>query len=1033
MKKAFFPIEFLQMFAYFLKRCILILQNLCSNERKIALFSFPTGKRSIQKLAGIFLLFLLVPSFNLFAQTNSVSGTVKDANNLPLAGVSVLLKGTTTGTSTDAAGRFTISAPADGSLVFTNVGFDNQEIPIRGQKTLGVQLVPSTQSLDQVVVIGYGTVKKSDVTGSISTLGENDLNDMVIAPQQAMQGKVSGINITLNNGAPGANSSVRIRGGTSINASNAPLYVIDGVPVSFDESSMSTASLRQTRTANNPLNMISASDIKSIDVLKDASATAIYGARGANGVIIITTKQGKAGQSKINYDSYLEMSKMRKKYDLLSGSEFRSYINSHPEIKNWIDGGTETDWQDQIFRTAITHSHNLALSGGESKSNYRASVNYTNQEGIIIKSGLERITTRINLNHSALNDRLNIKFFLSGAMEKNHSAPTPESAGSDREGGIIRDALLYDPTYPVKDENGLYTFRGILNQNPVEEANTLIDITQAFRSLGNLRLDFKLTNSLSFNTNIGFTKEFVDRGFYAPRNSRIGSNPKGLASYSADNNSSKLLETNFLFKKIIKERHDINAIAGYSYQDFTYTGRFNQATNFISDVTTFNNLGAGLNQFPSASHKYGNTLISFYGRATYGFDNKYLVTVTVRRDGSSRFGANNKWGTFPSAAIAWKLTEENFLKNSNVVSNLKLRLGYGVTGNQEIGNYRSLPTLSAGGNLYIIGGSPYVAVGANQYYNPDLKWESSAQSNIGLDFGIFNNRITGSIDVYKKKTTDLLLVIQVPSPAEVNTTIANVGSLQNKGIEFEVDGLLISKEHLKWNFYGNMTHNSQKVISLSNETWRTDVIYTGSNPAPGFGATNPYIIKPGLPLNTFYGYKYLGVDKDGVQQFKDVNGDGQISPGGDRQVIGNSQPNLMYGFGSKISYKRFDFDIFFRGKQGAHVLNSTALDLQNITRLPAFNIPKETLSDGIAYGQVASYSSKWIQNASFLRLQSITVGYNFDLKSKRTFSKLNMFISGQNLFVLTPYTGFDPEVSNGIDYMNYPIPRSFIIGVGVEF
>lgn len=982
---------------------------------------------------SMYFLFSVMLSFA--QQQITVQGNVVSEAGAPLAGVSVNVRGEADATTTDEGGRFTIRVNAPATLLLSFIGYESETAEINRETTIvNIQMMPSTSALDEVVVIGYGTVTRSDVTGSISSIAADDLNGgVVMSPQQAMQGKVSGVNISLSSGEPGANSSVLIRGGTSINASNAPLYVIDGVPVAFSENSYSSTSAFQTRSANNPLAMINAADIKSIDVLKDASATAIYGARGANGVIIITTKQGVAGQSKISYDGYVGTSTIREKMNMLSADEFRSYINSHPEIENWEDGGASTDWQDEVFRTAINNSHNLAFSGGSPATTYRASLNYSNQEGIIIKSALQRIAGHLNINHSALNDKLKLGLTYSGAMLTNNTAPVPESAGSDRVGGAIRDALLQDPTYPVKAEDGSYTFRSVLNQNPIEVINTQIDINETFRNVGNLTLDYKLTNELTFGTNAGFTKEYVARNYYAPKSSRIGASSGGLASQQKRDNFSKLLETNLSFAKVIDGKHDLNALLGYSFQEFVYTSAYNYASDFISDATTYNNLGAGLVQYPSSSSKNSNRIISFYGRATYGYDNRYLLTATVRRDGSSRFGDNNKWGIFPSMAFAWKLTEEAFLKNNAIFSDLKLRVSYGVTGNQGIGNYLSLPTLSAGGNIYIIGGEAQTAVGPNQYYNPDLRWESSAQTNIGLDFGLFNNRLRGAVDVYKKKTKDLLLSFAVPSPAEVNTTTANVGSLENKGIELELQGSILTNSAVKWEAYGNISHNFQKVISLSNDTWKTSEIHTRGFRAPGFSGFTMQIIKPGHALGSFYGYQYLGVDENGIQQFKDVNNDGDILPGDDRMILGSSQPKLLYGFGSTLNYKAFTFDVFFRGIHGNTVMNSTAIDLQNISRLPAFNVPSEALDDGIAYGETMMYSSKWIQDASFLRLENVTLGYNVNLKSKRVFSNLYLYVTGQNLFVLTKYTGFDPEVPNGEDYMTYPKPRNLLLGLSVEF
>lgn len=970
------------------------------------------------------------------SQQMRVTGKVTDASTREsLPGVFVVVKGSTNGTMTDTEGSYSLVVPGQAAVLqFSFVGYQVLEETVGTRASIDVALQMSTLGLEEVVVIGYGTVKKSDLTGSVGSVsGENLSGGMVMAPHQAMQGKVTGVSVTLNGGEPGANSTVIIRGGNSITASNAPLYVIDGVPVAFDEGSFSATSLRQTTRATNPLNMINSSDIKSIDILKDASATAIYGSRGANGVILITTKQGATGSSKIGYDSYVGISQIRKKVDILSADEFRSYIAANPAISSgWVDGGANTDWQDEIYRTAFNHSHSLSMSSGNKQTSYRASVTYSNQQGIIINSDLNRILGRINVNHKFLNDRVDINLNLSGANLINNSTPNPTSIGSQYDGGIINDALGQDPTYPVMDENGDYTYRGVLNLNPVEQAHTLLDVTETMRTLGNMMINVNLTNDLILSTNIGFTKEYLNRYFYAPISSQVGRNSHGQGSQQTRNNYSKLLETNLLYTRNFNNIHDINAILGYSYQDYFYTSSYIIASNFITDANTYNNLGAGATQNPVSTGKSSNRLISFFGRATYSFNNKYIITGTVRRDGSSRFGANNKWGIFPSAALAWKIKEEPFLKDNKVISNLKLRIGYGVTGNQAIGNYLSLQTLSSGGNFYIIGGNIYTAIGANQNYNPDLKWESTSQLNIGLDFGFINDRITGAFDLYEKNTKDLLLSFTVPSPAQVNTLLANVGGVENKGFEFELRGVVLSTKLLEGEVYGNLSYNKNTVTSLSNDTWSTEAIYTGGVRAAGYSGITCQIIQPGIPLGTFYGYEFIGVDEDGKAKFKDLNNDGVILPGADRKVIGSYNPDFLYGLGTRINFKSFSFDCFFRGVYGVEILNSTALQLQNKTRLPAFNVSREALTDGLSFGESNIFSSQFIQDASFMRLENVTLGYNVNFKTS-LISKLYLYITGQNLFVLTKYIGYDPEVEGGIDYMNYPQPRSFILGLSVEF
>jgi TonB-dependent starch-binding outer membrane protein SusC len=965
-----------------------------------------------------------------------VKGIITDENNQPLPGVNILVKGTTNGTTTDAEGKFSINvADANAVLVISFIGYATQEVGAGNRTEIMVLLVPDVKALQEVVVIGYGTVKKADLTGSVSSLGSDDFNKgITTAPQQLMQGKISGVNISLNSGEPGANATVLIRGGTSISASNRPLYVIDGIPVDYNESNYITANQdRMSPFANNPLNLLNPSDIKSIDVLKDASATAIYGSRGANGVILITTKQGKLGRSVLEYDSYVSVSSIRKKIDMLTANELRDYMKTHPEIQGWTDGGANTDWQDQIFRKGVTHSHSLALSGGDNKTNYRASLSYSNQEGIIINSALQKLVGRVNINHKALNDKLAITLNLTGAQLNNKSAPVAEGTYGGGSGSIIRDALRYDPTYPVKDANGEYNYRDIFHLNPVEETNGILNENETFRFLGNVLMDYKLTSFLNLTTNLGFTKEYVDNSYYAYKTSRYGMGSGGFASQQSRVGSSKLLETNLVFNKKFGERQSINALAGYSFQEFVNANKYISAADFISDATTYNNISGGGKIFTPVTGKESNKLISFYGRVNYQYDNRYLLTVTVRRDGSTRFGANRKWGVFPSAAVAWKLSEERFLKNSNLISNLKLRVGYGITGNQEIPNYLSLKLLSAGSNTYIIGGNTIVAVGPDNNGNPDLKWESTAQANVGLDFGFFKGRLTGSLDYYEKKTADLLLTFRVPSPAEVSDITANVGEVSNKGIELELRGVVLRDGPFKWDAFANLSHNKNNVVSLSNERFKQKAIYTGSPQAPGFVGVSTQIIQPGQPLGTFFGYQYMGVNADGTEKFLDVNNDTKIDPENDQLIIGTHQPDFLYGFGSSLSFNRLTFDFSFYGIKGNKVLNATALDVQKVSELPLANVARAATTDGIKYGIAPQYSSKWIKDASFLRLENITLGYNLNVGSAKWFTRASIHLTAQNLFVLTGYSGFDPEISSGTDYTKYPRPTTLLLGFNVQF
>jgi TonB-dependent starch-binding outer membrane protein SusC len=968
-----------------------------------------------------------------------ITGTITDADGKALAGATVKLKGTTISAAADQDGKFSIqSATNSGVLVISFVGFETREYPF--SKAISVIIVLQRKELkgDEVIVIGYGTQKKSDLTGSVSSLKADDFNKgITTAPQQLMQGKITGVNISLNSGEPGANSSVLIRGGTSISASNRPLYVIDGVPVDYNEGNYNTGgqgnpgSDRQPPSANNPLNLLNPSDIKSIDVLKDASATAIYGSRGANGVIIVTTKQGRPGKASVEYDTYASSSSLRKKFPVLSADELRSFIKSRPDITGWVDGGTSTDWQDQIFRKGISQSHNLAFSGGSEKTSYRASVNYGNQEGIIINSFLQKFIGRININHKAINDKLNISLNMTGAQLNGENAPVADGTYGGGGSNLIRDALRYNPTNPVRDANGDYNFVDNFHPNPIEEANGVKNRNETFRFLGNLLVDYKLTSFLSVNTNVAFTKEYVDNLFYLFKSSRAGRGAGGFGSQQSRNNSSKLVETNVVFNKKFGEKHAINALAGYSYQEFFGVDKYNSASKFITDAFLYNNLGAGDRAtFNIGNNKESNKLVSFYGRANYQYDNRYLFTATVRRDGSTRFGANNKWGTFPSAAIGWKISEEKFMKSIPSVSTLKLRVGYGVTGSQEIGNYRSLKTLSAGDNAYILGGENIVAVGPNVNPNPDLKWESTAQTNVGLDFGLFSNRLTGSIDYYNKKTSNLLLDFTVPSPCEVCNILYNVGQVNNEGIELDLKAAVVDKGPLRWDAYANISRNRNKVIALSNERFTTQEIYTGNPQAPGNTGVVTQVIRPGLPLGSWIGLQYIGPKADSTENFVDQNKDGVIN-GDDNVILGNNRPDFTYGFGSSFNYKRFSFDFSFYGIKGNTVLNSNALDLQKVSELPLANIAGDARFDGIKSSR--RYSSFWLQNASFLRLENVSLGYNFNISSLKWLSRARVYLTGQNLWVITKYKGFDPEISGGTDFTKYPRPRTILLGLSVQF
>jgi iron complex outermembrane receptor protein len=822
--------------------------------------------------------------------------------------------------------------------------------------------------------------------------------------------------------------------------------VVDGVPLSLNNNRQTTigATAGNTQIFNqegvNPLNSINPADIASMEILKDASATAIYGSRGANGVIIITTKRGQKGRATLTYDTYAGISKVAKKYDVLGAEGYRKFMKDN-NITNFTDRGANTNWQDEIFRTAFSHNHNLAASGGSENTSYRGSVGYTSQNGIIIGSGIKNFTGRINVNHRAINDKLLIEMNLSGAQVEEDNAAISSDQGGEG-GNILKDAIRFNPTYPVYDSAGNFAQINQFIINPVSYAKQIEDLRTTRRNLGNLSLTYNILKPLSVNVNLGYSYEGQDGKAYIPRANPLGNASGGLVNLQESKEWSKLLEVTGRFEQQFGENHRINAIAGYSYQDVVNEGFRNRVSNFISDEFRYNNIGAGSTRDAITSYREQSQLISFYGRLNYSLLDRYLLTLTVRRDGSSKFGLNNKWGTFPSGSVAWRVSNESFFPKGGFVNDLKLRVSYGITGNQEIGNLLAQPTLGPSGTNYVMGGTAVTAIIPERYANPDLKWEETAQSNIGLDFQFLNNRIYGTLDIYKKNTTDLLLAFQIPSPSVVTTQVANVGEVENKGIEFTIGSRIIEQRDFSWKVDLNMAANRNKVISLSSDIWSTKILRNYTVSGFGFTGVNSQAIIPGESLGTFYGPKFLGI-KDGIEQYEDVDKSGGFSAASDVMIIGNSQPDFTFGIGNTFAYKSFDLSFFIRGVQGNDVFNNTALDAQRVQILPGQNILAAAINDGVKYGQAAAYSSRWIENGSFMRLDNVSLAYNFNISKIPVLKNARVYVTGQNLFLITGYTGLDPEVVSsvpgtgesprGIDFFPYPRAKTYMIGASVTF
>jgi iron complex outermembrane receptor protein len=945
---------------------------------------------------------MLFLSTGAFAQGKKlITGIIYDNTNVPLPGANVLEGGTTNAVATDENGKFVIEANIGSTLVISSIGFTTQNIVVDASTAnLDIHLAESDIMLDSVelVAVGYGTMRKSDLTGAISTVrGEDLVKGVITSTEQALQGKVAGLTVSQSTGDPSSGATMRLRGGTSLTASNNPLIVVDGI-------------------AGVDINIIQPSDIKSVDVLKDASATAIYGSRGANGVIIITTKSGKKGTSFV-YNGYTGISEASNNLDLLSADQWRGYVRDN-NLTDAVDYGGNTDWQKELQQTAFTQSHNISISSGNEMSGYRSSLLYLNNEGVIKTTGLERLSANVSGYQYIADKAVKFDTGIFANIDKWHPLDYR----------IFERSFNLNPTIPVRDANGNYTaVGGTLNENPVEIQDNRTADNERHRVLGYFKTEAKFLKDFTATLNLSLEHNAMQGNTYKPTYAVMeGRTERGYAQKTYEEYTNAQLEAYLTYAKVFG-KHSVTATGGYSYYDNVYKGFGAQRSGFVTDLFSYNNLGAGYNYRLGDvySYKGKSDLVSFYGRANYSFDSKYMLTATVRRDGSSRFGENNKWGTFPSVSAAWRITGEEFMQSSgNWLTNLKLRAGYGVTGNQDgIGEYKSLSILGVGRDSYYdpVTGTWSLAYSPIQNPNPDLKWESTKQTNIGIDFSLFN-RITGSFEWYNKQTEDLLYTYQVPQPPYlVGTMLANVGDLSNKGIELTLNANIIQNDNFTWDTNFTFAKNKQKIESLSNQTYTTDVIYSGSlHGLSGMSNQFSQIIKEGYPVGTFWGPKSQGLDADG-----------NILVGTEDEEIGTAQPDFSLGFGMNFTYKNLDFGFTGYGMFGQDILNATDMMLNDPNRLPSYNVTDDFLSSGITSSP--QYSSYWIEDGSFFRLQTVTLGYTIPMKSA---SKLRLYVIGQNLAVFTNYNGVDPEVnfsgldSPGIDrFNNYPRPRTITFGL----
>lgn len=954
-------------------------------------------------LSLVLMIFMLFLSAGISAQEKKlISGTITDNTNFPLPGVTISEVGTSNATVTEGNGKFAMQVTTGSTIEISYVGFVTRKVSIdANSKTVTISLEEDNQMLDavEIVSVGYGTMRKSDLTGAISSISEKDLvKGAISSTEQVLQGKISGLTITRATGDPSGGSSIRLRGGTSLTAGNNPLIVVDGI-------------------AGVDINVVQPSDIKSIDVLKDASATAIYGSRGANGVIIITTKGGTKGLS-VTYSGFTGVGEASNHLDLLSANQWRAYVRDN-NVTDAIDFGGNTDWQKELEQTAYTQSHTFSINSGNEESGLRTSLSYFNNEGIIKTTGLERISANISTYQYVLDKTLKFDMGLNANMDK----------WSPLDYRIFERAINLNPTIPVYDANGDFTsVAGTLYENPAEILKNRAVDNKRHRLLGYFKTEAKLFNNFLAVINTSVEHNAMQGSTYKPSYAILeGISENGYAQKTYAEFTNAQIETYLNYTKRLGN-NNISAMVGYSYLENIYEGFGAQRSGFETNLFGYNNLGAGYDYRLGDvySYKGKSNLVSFFGRVNYSYDGKYMFTGTVRKDGSSRFGANNKWGIFPSASAAWKISGENFMKlTENWLSNLKLRVGYGVTGNQDgIGEYKSLSILGVGQDSYYdpVTGTWSLAYSPTQNPNPDLKWESTAQTNIGIDFSLFD-RITGSFEWYNKQTKDLLYTYQVPQPPYlVGTMLANVGELSNKGIELSLNADIVKGDKFTWSANFVFAKNKQKIEKLSNQIYETDQIFSGSlHGLSGMSNQFSQIIAEGYPVGTFWGYESLGVDDSG-----------EIILDTEQKAIGDVQPDFTVGFGMNFNYGNFDAGFTGYGSFGQEVLNATDMMLYDSNRLPAYNVVDDFLTSGIT--STPKFSSYWIEDASFFRLQTVTVGYTMPFKKAGT--KLRLYVLGENLAVFTKYSGVDPEIdptglsSPGIDrFNNYPRPTTISFGL----
>lgn len=998
--------------------------------------------------------FLINQSENLL----QVSGLVTDETGEPMSGVTVRVKGVNMGTVTDIDGKYSIAVPMNRKvLVFSFIGFITQEVSIGNQSVINVQLKEDAISLSDVVVVGYGVTKKSDLTGSVASVTLDDVSRQpVLRVEEALRGKATGVQITQQNGAPGGSMKIRVRGANSVNGNNDPLYVIDGF-------------------VGGDFTMVNPNDIESISILKDASATSMYGSRGSNGVVLVTTKSAKEGEMKITYDGFVSIDRAAKTLDVLNATEYMTVTNERQAAlganpyftqEEINAAGKGVNWQDEILRTAATQNHQLSMNGGQKNIKYYISTSYQDQQGVVENSYYKKYGLRANIN-SKVRENFDMILNLNGNYFESRNNATYDGRDSP-----MGSALIFPPNIAIKDENGEYNVSpggyGPITSNPVFSLNDGDNDGYGMKFLGNLTLNWTIIDGLKLSVSGGADLSST-KSTSLSLNNKLASVSTCIASVYDGMHVSYQNTNQLSYNKVFNDIHKVDAALVYEQQKYVSRALSGYSTGFPTIALGVNALGLGSSQTTSSGYTEWS-LQSYLGRLNYTLLDRYLFTASMRIDGSSKFSKGNKYGYFPSGAVAWRMSDEKFIKDLNVFENLKLRASYGMIGSQAINPYATLQTMAYSGsgqnmNYYFDNTSNlYIGISPNSPANPNLKWETTSQMNFGIDFSVLNGRLSGTVDYYYKKTKDLLFSVSVPDYLYGGSQLQNVGSLRNSGWEFMLNGVIVDNRDWHVSTSANLSLNRNKVLNMGEET----EIFVSPSRATGWHQYTGYsILQVGESMGQMRGLNYLGVWKTaeaaeaakfgkipGDSKYEDLNGD-YVIDGNDMKVIGNAMPKFTWAWNTSVSYKDFDLNMVVNGVQGNDVWNFTRFLYSGMFADCIIPTNKDVLNRWSPTNENSDYpnfsssnvvekqSSRWMESGSYLRLSNLTLGYTFSKLKRNTFVKdAKIYVSGQNLFTITKYKGYNPEGSNtqsgqdiamGFDETGYPVVRSYTIGVKFAF